>query len=262
VQDLAALAPLAARIRGVCFDVDDTVTTAGVVDPAAYRALFDLREAGLHRIAVTGRPLGFAEVIARTWPVDAAVGENGAGWVGVRDGRLHRGYAEAPEIREEHRRRLAALREEVSTHLPEIRVSQDGWARRCDLAFDVDEFDHHPPERVAELVARIEAAGAHAVVSSVQAHAAFGSASKPGGACDAARGVLGIDPSQERDRWLFVGDSGNDAAAFAWFPVSVGVANVRDFLHALPVPPAYVTARSHGAGFAEVADLLLSAPRS
>lgn len=258
MQDLTALAPLAARIRGLCFDVDDTVTTDGVVDAEAFQALHHLRDAGVHRIAVTGRPLGFAEVIARTWPVDAAVGENGAGWIGVRGGRLHRGYLEPEEDRAEHAARLARLRDEIATALPEIRETRDAWARRCDLAFDVAEFDHHPAERVAELVARIEAAGAKAVVSSVHAHAALGLASKPLGACGAARELLGLDLDAQRESWVFIGDSGNDADAFAWFPVTVGVANVRDALDALPVPPGYVTKGSRGAGFAELVALLLA----
>ncbi len=259
MKDLAALAPLAPTIRGLCFDVDDTVTTDGVVDPEAFQALHDLRAAGVHRIAVTGRPLGFAEVIARTWPVDAAVGENGAGWIGVRRGRLHRGYLEPEEVRADHARALARLRDEIAEALPEIRETRDAWARRCDLAFDVAEFDRHPPERVAALVARIEAAGAKAVVSSVHAHAALGAASKPLGACGAARDLLGLDLAAERERWLFVGDSGNDADAFAWFPHTVGVANVREALDALPDPPGYVTGAARGAGFAQLARLVLSA---
>ena len=32
----------ALRLHGVCFDVDDTVTTRGVLDPEAYTALFSL----------------------------------------------------------------------------------------------------------------------------------------------------------------------------------------------------------------------------
>ena len=47
-------------LEGVCFDVDDTVTTAGVLDPQAYAALFSLQSVGLKLVAVTGRPLGFA----------------------------------------------------------------------------------------------------------------------------------------------------------------------------------------------------------
>ena len=67
---------LAAAIVGVAFDVDDTLTRHGRLERAAYEALWALHDAGLRLIAITGRPLGFAEVYARQWPVDAAVGED------------------------------------------------------------------------------------------------------------------------------------------------------------------------------------------
>jgi hypothetical protein len=46
---------------------------------------------------------------------------------------------------------------------------------------------------------------------------------------------------------------------FRHFPLSVGVANVREILPQLPVPPAYVTEASGGEGFAEMAAQLLAA---
>ena len=65
--------------------------------------------------------------------------------------------------------------------------------------------------------------------------------------------MLGIDLSSELERWVFVGDSGNDAAAFERFPKSVGVANVREHLDRLPVHPRYITDGDRGRGFAELA---------
>ena len=73
-------ATTAKRIRGVVFDIDDTLTRGGVIEAESFAALFRLRDAGLYRVAVTGRPLGWCEVFANTWPVDIAVGENGAGF--------------------------------------------------------------------------------------------------------------------------------------------------------------------------------------
>ncbi|MFQ5528939.1 MAG: hypothetical protein ACE5FP_01185 [Gemmatimonadota bacterium] len=69
--------------------------------------------------------------------------------------------------------------------------------------------------------------------------------------------ALGLDLAAEKHRWLSVGNSGNDAAAFAWFPNSVGVANVVEHLDRLPTRPAYVTVGERGRGFAELANALL-----
>ena len=65
-------------IRGVLTDIDDTLTTHGRLTAQAYAALERLRAAGRRVIPITGRPAGWCDHIARMWPVDAVVGENGA----------------------------------------------------------------------------------------------------------------------------------------------------------------------------------------
>ncbi|MEJ5189544.1 MAG: HAD hydrolase family protein, partial [Breznakiellaceae bacterium] len=65
-------------VKYVLMDIDDTLTKEGKLVPEAYRALWDLHSAGLRCIPVTGRPAGWCDLIARQWPVDAVVGENGA----------------------------------------------------------------------------------------------------------------------------------------------------------------------------------------
>jgi HAD superfamily hydrolase (TIGR01484 family) len=256
---LTSLAPEARDIRGVLFDVDDTVTRGGVLDPDAYAAIHALARAGLTLLCATGRPLGWADLFARMWPVRAAVGENGAGWA-WRDGeRVREGYAQTPSERETAARLLDRIRERAADRFPDVPVTGDHRARRCDLAFDIGESHEVPRTRVEELVAMVEEEGARASVSSVHVHAIPGAWDKVTGAIGAARDALGVDLVADEGNWLFVGDSGNDAAAFAFFRHSVGVANVRGHLHRLPVPPAYVTAGDRGTGFAELARALLDA---
>ncbi|MET0385914.1 MAG: HAD-IIB family hydrolase [Polyangiales bacterium] len=259
MQSLAELdAELARALRGVVFDVDDTLTRGGRIEEPAYRALWQLKEAGLVLLAVTGRPLGFAEILARTWPVDAAVGENGAGFIRVTDSQLQRGFYAPERERMEHAQLLAAVTARVAREAPFAQLTDDSWARRCDVAWDVGERVQLPAAQVAELRHIIEDAGARCMVSSVHAHALAGTYDKSTGAQLAAREALQLDIDRERERWLFVGDSGNDAAAFAYFPVSAGVANVQRHLHALPKPPRFVSQEDHGRGFAEIAAHILA----
>ena len=68
---------------------------------------------------------------------------------------------------------------------------------------------------------------------------------------------FGVDVDAERTRFVFAGDSPNDAPMFAFFPNAVGVANLRPFLDRIPTPPAYVTAAEAGAGLVELVDTLL-----
>lgn len=260
MQSIADFEPGAARdLQGVVFDVDDTLTREGRLEEAAYSALWRLRAAGLRLLAVTGRPLGFAEVIARTWPVDAAVGENGAGFICADSHELQVGYYAEPAQREAHAQLLQRVRTRVAAELPQIQLADDSWARRCDVAWDVGERVKVPQELVSRLRAVIEAEGARCLVSSVHAHALAGNYDKATGAVLAGRAALGCDLSTDRSRWLFVGDSGNDAAAFAHFPVSAGVSNVRAYLASLPVAPRYISTSDRGRGFAEIVEQVLGA---
>jgi hypothetical protein len=245
--------------EGLVFDVDDTLTTRGRLTAEAYRSLCRLADAGLRLVAVTGRPLGWTDGMASSWPVDLAVGENGAGWA-YRDGRgLRTGYFHDSATRREHEATLRAIRAAVAEAHPTIRLASDQEARRCDLAFDVGEQASMSGTAIAELVDTIERGGVRALVSSVHAHAVPGAWDKAEGVRRALSEALGRDLDAELERWVFVGDSGNDAAAFAAFEHTVGVANVAEHLDRLPVAPRWVTRSPRGEGFTELAGALLEA---
>jgi hypothetical protein len=268
VRELPAEA--ARELVGVAFDVDDTVTRHGRLEPEAFAALWALHRAGLLLVAVTGRPLGWTDVLARQWPVALAVGENGAGWSWVdrREGGsigvFRQGYFEPdPARRAAQGARLAALRTEAEARLPELPVADDQAARRCDLAFDIGERRPASPEETATLLELIRDRGLRAQVSSVHAHAIPGAWDKASGtraalaAWDASEDG-GSPGGGELDGWLYVGDSPNDAEAFAAFPRSVGVANLKEHdLGGFPRLPDFVTEGDRGRGFAELAEVLL-----
>jgi hydroxymethylpyrimidine pyrophosphatase-like HAD family hydrolase len=73
-----------------------------------------------------------------------------------------------------------------------------------------------------------------------------------------ARDVLGLDIDAAEQRFIFSGDSPNDGPMFRFFSHSVGVANVSDFADQLELPPTYITDGHGGAGFAEMADMLIA----
>ena len=66
-----------------------------------------------------------------------------------------------------------------------------------------------------------------------------------------------LDLNAVRDGSVFVGDSPNDAPMFAFFPHSVGVANVAALAAPMSALPAYITEAGGWRGFAEVTELLL-----
>ncbi len=248
-----------ANARGVIFDVDDTVTEDGRLQAEAFDAMWRARRAGLALVAVTGRPLGWSDVIARHWPVDLALGENGAGWAWVRDGRFFNGYYADEQTRLAYQAQLEGIRRAMSEAFPSIALAGDSIARRCDLAYDAFEEAQLDDATVQGAVSLIREHGAECFVSSVHIHAVPGDWNKARGCARALKAVLGEDVATHNARWWFVGDSGNDQAAFAFFENSVGVANISEHLERIDTPPRYVTNEARGRGYAEVVDALIQA---
>lgn len=249
----------ASGLRGVLFDLDDTVLTHGLLTREAYTALWDLHDAGLKLVAVTGRPSGWGEIVARQWPVVGAVAENGAVHL-VKDGPGVAMRDACSDVERRSRRvRLAQLVERVRERVPEARTTDDLDARRSDVTWDVGERVRLPADRIALIEGLIDEAGARRSISSVHLHATFDADDKASGALRFLGHELGEDAGAAVVRYAFVGDSGNDAACFAAFRTTFGVANVRAAVGRLSVPPRYVASRERGEGFAEIARALLAA---
>jgi HAD superfamily hydrolase (TIGR01484 family) len=243
---------------GLLFDLDDTVLSHGVLTREAYEAIWSLHDAGLRLVAVTGRPSGWGEVIARQWPIDGAVTENGAVHV-VREGK---GVAlqfdgEANEVAE-RRARLDRLVDTVAKAMPHVKLADDVHARRSDVAWDIGERERLDPSAVEELAALVVAGGARTTRSSVHLHASFERDDKASGAIRFVRNRFGDDAGAALHRWAFVGDSGNDAACFAAFKTTFGVENVRAYARTISVPPRWIAPSKRGAGFAEIAKAIVS----
>lgn len=246
-------------IVGVLFDLDDTVLSHGVLTREAYGAIWALHEAGLRLVAVTGRPSGWGEVIARQWPIDGAVTENGAVHV-VREGK---GVAlifdgDAAQVAE-RRARLDELVRTVAVAMPHVKLADDVHARRSDVAWDIAERERLDAGDIAQLTSLVLAAGARTTRSSVHLHASFERDDKASGAIRFVNARFGDDAGAALHRWAFVGDSGNDAACFAAFKTTFGVENVRAYARILSVPPRWIAPSKRGAGFAEIAKAILSA---
>ena len=260
MKPLTALDPEEARrLRGVLFDLDDTFLSHGVLSRIAYDALWTLREAGLALVAVTGRPSGWGELLARQWPIDGCVTENGAVYL-VREGRaVVRHDACSPEQRRERRARLAKLVDRVREVVPEAKLTEDEAFRLSDVTWDVGELVTLPEDRIALIVREIERAGAGWTQSSVHLHATYDTDDKATGAIRFCARELGEhDAGAVVVRYAFIGDSGNDAACFAAFRTTFGVANVRASVGRLSVTPRYIASREMGEGFAEIAGALLA----
>ena len=255
--------PLAARraIRGVLTDIDDTLTDEGRLPAIAYGSLERLREAGLLVVPVTGRPAGWCDHIARMWPVDAVVGENGAFWFrhDRQAGRLVKRYVVGEEERALRRARLGSIAERVLREVPGCAIASDQPYREADLAIDFrEDVAPLPLADVQRIVSIMQAEGLTAKASSIHVNGWFGGYDKLSTSRLMLREEFAIDAEAAKDAFVFAGDSPNDQPMFEFFPHAVGVANVRDMEELMTRLPAWVTPSRGSRGFAELAQALLS----
>ncbi len=251
-------------LRGVLCDIDDTLTTDGRLTAAAYRALERLHQSGLIVVPVTGRPAGWCDHIARFWPIDAVVGENGAFYFRYDHAakRMIRSYLQDDAERAGHRARLQAIGADVLQRVPGTAISADQHYREADLAIDYcEDVAPLPPAAVARIVEILRGYGMTVKVSSIHVNAWFGDYDKLSMTKRLLQREFGIDLGDERERarFVFVGDSPNDEPMFHFFPRSAAVANIARFVDRLRYRPAHVTRRPSGAGFAELARQIVDA---
>ncbi len=263
--------PVAARrnVIGVFTDIDDTLTTDGAITPDALQGLHDLKAAGLHVVAITGRPVGWSEEFALTWPVDAIVAENGAvaliksnqtPSMSLSHGhkQLLKLYQRDAPTRAANYARMQQVLARIEREIPGAQRSTDSPGRETDIAIDHSEFTQLPPERIAQVVQLMQSEGMYATVSSIHINAWYGEHNKLQGARWITQQLYGRSLDGEMDRWATIGDSTNDQLMFEAFTHSVGVANIARFAAQLTHLPRYVTLGERGAGFAQFCTRLLA----
>jgi HAD superfamily hydrolase (TIGR01484 family) len=249
-------------MRGVFTDIDDTITSEGRLPASAYAALEQLSDAGLVVVPITGRPAGWCDMVARFWPVDGVVGENGAFYFRYdrQAKRMQRRFFQSETERAEGRNRLRRVERRVLTEIPGAAVASDQGYRESDLAIDfAEDVPLLPPDEVAHIVQIYAEEGATAKVSSIHVNGWFGTYDKLTMTRLFASEVLGIDLDEHKAEFAYCGDSPNDAPMFAYFPNACGVANVEDFAGRMDALPAYVSAARGAEGFVEIATAILAA---
>ena len=249
------------QIKFILTDIDDTLTVHGRLPAVAFSAMEKLQHRHIHVIPITGRPAGWCDHIARMWPVAGIVGENGAFYFRYEDEKrkMIRRYFKSEEARKNDRKRLKTLKHEILKLVPDAGVSADQDYREADLAIDFCE--DVPPlseETIQYIVQLFKQAGAQAKESSIHVNGWFGNYDKLTMSKLLLDEIFNLSPDEFKDQILYIGDSPNDCPMFAFFPHSVGVANILDYKGRLESEPAWVTTNTGGYGFAEMVDTLLS----
>jgi HAD superfamily hydrolase (TIGR01484 family) len=249
-------------VAAVLTDIDDTLTLHGRLPAEAYAALWALKDAGIKVVPITGRPAGWCDLIARQWPVDGVVGENGAFYFRYDDNakKMIRVYAQSEETRRANSEKLWVIARRVLKDFPGTAIASDQAYREIDVAIDFCEDVPPLPLATAQNIAEaFHAEGAAAKVSSIHVNAWFGAHDKLTMSARFLSEAFDIRVETEREKVAYCGDSPNDAPMYAYFPNGIGVANIVPYVKIMPHLPAYVTKAEGGHGFAEFADMVIRA---
>lgn len=244
-----------ASVDVVLTDMDETLTTEGRLFARTYDALERLRADGVRVVPVTAAPAGWCDQMARMWPVDGVIGENGGFFFSRTSLRiLERHFWHEGPAREAADARLASAREIIDRTLPRARLATDQPFRQTSLAYA------RPQDAATtrDLRAALAAAGLSTTLNDLWVLGWVGGYDKRSAARHHLGRAWGLDLDGALDRVAYSGDSANDAPMFAALRHTVGVASIRDHLADIPVPPRWITRDPGGDGFVEFADKILA----
>ena len=239
------------KIKLIASDIDGTLTKEEKFDSKLFEVLIKLSAANIDVLVTTGRSAGWVQAIANYLPVVGAMAENG--------GLLYWQGSVVPQLIsqmqiDEHRRELSRVFELLQSKFPWLKESQDNRFRQTDWTFDVEGLSAETLDSIEQICL---AEGYGFTYSTIQCHI------KPLHQ-DKAFGLSQIIPHYfshlTPEQIVTVGDSPNDESMFdsEQFPLSVGVANIKKYRDRLEYLPAYVTNKFEGAGFEELAELIIS----
>lgn len=246
------------KIKFVLSDLDDTITKDGRIPSASYEALWNLHETGVKTIIVTGRPAGWCEMMARSWPIDGVVGENGAFFFRYTDKQMKRFFVASPSEIEAHTLKLEIIKNEILQKVPQCKISSDQFCRMFDLAIDVcEDIPPLPKPAIQEILSIFQKNGAQAKLSSIHVNGWFGDYDKQTTVKQVLNREFNLTQDQVQTDCVYVGDSPNDEPLFATFANSVGVKNIEPYLSMLKSKPRYITEKEAGLGFQELTQKII-----
>ncbi len=251
------------QVEVVFTDVDGTLTTSNRLESRTQRSLERLKENGFGIVLVTGRPAGWGDCWLRTLPVDAVIAENGGiclSW--DRRGRFRKIYAEPSRARVRNRKRLLRIVRSALKQAPRAKLSTDSPYTEVDIAIDYNEEAELDPTQIRALEKFLRGRGVTVARSSVHLNCWIGAFDKLWMVKRFIRLQWGSTLRKEDPRFVYAGDSLNDAPIFGAFSLSVGVANVTDVLSELEQRPSFITAGREGRGFEELAAALIAQRKS
>jgi HAD superfamily hydrolase (TIGR01484 family) len=261
VRPIHQIPPEVCRNLAVFFmDIDDTFTTDGRITAAAFQSLWKLYDAGIGVVPVTGRPAGWCDMIARFWPVEAVIGENGAFCFSYdyQKKTMIRQFYQSDSDRIHGANLLKQLERRVLRDVPGCAISADQSFRIADLAIDFcEDVPALPDESIRKICSIARNLDLNCKVSSIHVNCWYGSHDKNESLEKYLFSKYSLPMASIQPQILFIGDSPNDEPLFAAVDNSVAVSNIHRFLDTMTHWPAYMTQKRSGDGFCELVNRIL-----
>lgn len=247
------------QIKAVFSDLDDTITSESLLLPSTLKSIHELSEKGFKVVIVSGRPAGWADALMRLVPLDAFIFENGAGLM-WREGKKVRTLCLAKnQDLTAQKQILNQIYHQLKIQFPHVKLATDQPYRLFDFAID---FNEEPPffqeSDVQQMMAFLQSqAEITAKLSSIHINFWVGNHTKLT-ACEYWIQRWGSALGITKESIVFSGDSPNDEPLFEFFPLSVGVDNIRKFLPLMTFTPRFLTTQPGGKGFEQLCEAILS----
>jgi len=250
------------QVIAVFTDVDGTLTTDNTLQSRTLAAMEQLRSRDIKLVLVSGRPSGWGECWIRTLPIDGAIVENGALYYALGPaGVVRKSYAQSASVRRRNRPRLFREVRAALRRVPRASFSADSLQTEVDLAIDYNEQVRLGVATAIRLESMLRRRGVTAVRSSVHVNCWIGRFNKLSTTDRFIRRQWGLTMRNRDPRFVYVGDSFNDAPMFERFGLSVGVANVSDIIEHIEHRPWFVTHGREGRGFEELVGRIAASKR-
>ena len=240
------------EIKVLLFDLDGTFVSDDRLRSSTFECLEKLRQKNIKRIAVTGRPAGWCDLIARWWPVNSVIGENGAFSYTISDGRIIRKTFDSSIRLSAHQKKLNLLFDDIKSNFGDVHLAADQPFRQWDLALDISEEHDLHEDKVKEIYDFCISNGANAAISNIHLNVWYGNYNK----LDMSLKILDEWNLKEHE-CMYIGDSPNDSPMFNHFSFSVGVKSVLKYKDIMDHFPSYLTTGDSSEGFEELTNFIL-----
>lgn len=233
-------------VKLIATDMDGTLTQEGKFTSQLLTILESLAAKNIPVLIVTGRSAGWVSGIAHYLPITGAIAENG--------GLFYNNQNQTSELITDinkvkvHRSELKQVFQLIQNKFPQIKESSDNKFRLTDWTFDISSLKVPQLETMNSMC---RDAGFDFTYSTVQCHIKPQQQDKATALQQVIKKHFShLTPHQV----VTVGDSPNDESLFNsdYFPLSVGVANIKDYCDRLQHQPQYVTHFTEVQGFCEL----------